>query len=717
MSGNLPPLVPGWPLLGNGIALVSDPVQFWVESARKYGPAYRVRYPTAPKGEWIVLSGIEANQLASRRTELFSNREYFHRIAMEAGTEDYICHLDGPRHAHARSMMKPALSREAMAPFVPDLIRMVEKAAGAWEVGDIVPIVERFQRLTLDELALAAGGCPLSDPQFATLRRYADTFIGSGVAGQPAFLLKMPGYKRAKAAAHDYLGGLLAGHEREPPGEGRRADLIDTVLRATYADGRPYDAADRIANAHLPYANGIGYTGRIAAFLLYELMRDSWLMARLVAEIDGAYDEGTPGLDRIWRMSLLRNCVRETFRRWPIAPTVPRYSVADFTFAGYDIPKDSYIFFGICVPHFDARYFPDPYRFDPDRFAPPRSEGARANAYAPYGLGRHVCLSPGFVETVTMTTVIGLLRTLEIALHPPGYVMRVRPKPIPVPSGKLALRVVAQRSHAPSSHRPSGEEESSYAFLGLDFEAAELKRFVSSVERRAYAAGEVILRQGEPAEHFFVLTEGTVEVLREGAHLADIAAGGYFGEIGLLHGVPRTATVVARGPVRVLAIGRELFTHMVAEHDMISGELAEMARRRVMANQLAAAVPGLDSSALAKVSSSLQRVALPAGSVVVKQGDAADRFYVIVGGEAEVVSEYAEREEIVLARLGPGEYFGEIGLLQNRPRTATVRAATALELLALEREPFLALADETHTSGQAIAGKALQRLLMQEAAA
>jgi CRP-like cAMP-binding protein len=165
----------------------------------------------------------------------------------------------------------------------------------------------------------------------------------------------------------------------------------------------------------------------------------------------------------------------------------------------------------------------------------------------------------------------------------------------------------------------------------------------------------------------------------------------------------------------VLAIGRELFTHMVAEHDMISGELAEMARRRVMANQLAAAIPGLDRASLAKVSSSLQRVELPAGAIIVKQGDAADRFYVIVGGEAEVVSEYAEREDIVLARLGPGEYFGEIGLLQNRARTATVRAATALELLALEREPFLALADETHKSGQAIAGKALQRLLMVEA--
>jgi cytochrome P450/CRP-like cAMP-binding protein len=719
-SVRLPPYVKGWPLIGNSIALIDQPVQFFIESARQYGPAFRIRYPTAPNGEWVVLAGVEANELASKRPELFSNREYFHRFNDETGTDDYLCTMDGERHAYFRKVMKAALSREAMAPFVPDMIRLIEDRVRVWKQDMVVPIFDHFQRLTADALALAAGGCPVSDQQYAHFARFATTFIGSSAAGRPKFLLKMPGYKRAKEAVHAFLDEMIRKHEQEPPGKGRRADVIDTVLQAKYPDGTPFGRADQHANAHLPYANGISYTGRISAFMLYELMKRPDLVQRITSEIDAAYAKGTPGLEDVWHMTTLRNCVKECFRRHPIAPAVPRYAVEDFEFAGCTVPKGSYVFFAISVPHFDERYFADPYKFDPDRYLPPRSEGSRGRAYSPWGLGRHACLSTGFVETVSMVTMVGLFRTLEVALDPADYKLKVRPTPLPAPVGELCLRVLAQRRHAATSEAPRQAEEGERAFLGLDFEAEELKRFVSSVERRSYRPGETIIRQGEPAEHFFVLTEGTVEVLREeagkpAAHLADIAAGGYFGEIGLLHGVPRTATVVARSPVQVLAIGRELFTHMVAEHDMISGELAEMARRRVMANQLAAAIPGLDRASLAKVSSSLQRVELPAGAIIVKQGDAADRFYVIVGGEAEVVSEYAEREDIVLARLGPGEYFGEIGLLQNRARTATVRAATALELLALEREPFLALADETHKSGQAIAGKALQRLLMVEA--
>ena len=46
----LPPLVPGWPLIGNTIEVAAEPIQFWVDAANKYGPAYRVRYPTAPNG-------------------------------------------------------------------------------------------------------------------------------------------------------------------------------------------------------------------------------------------------------------------------------------------------------------------------------------------------------------------------------------------------------------------------------------------------------------------------------------------------------------------------------------------------------------------------------------------------------------------------------------------------------------------------------------------
>ena len=215
------------------------------------------------------------------------------------------------------------------------------------------------------------------------------------------------------------------------------------------------------------------------------------------------------------------------------------------------------------------------------------------------------------------------------------------------------------------------------------------------------------------------MVDGQVEVERTSSsgvveHLARIGRGGYFGEIGLLHGVPRTATVRASGGgVTVLVMSRESFMQMVTEHDLISFEIAEMAKRRMMVSQLADAIPGLDSAALAKVSTHLERQSFAPGQIVIQQGDEADRFYVIVGGEAEVVNHHPGGDDIVLAVLGPGEYFGEIGILQNRPRTATVRAAgnTDLEVLALAREHFLALSDSAHQTGQAIADKALRRLL------
>jgi CRP-like cAMP-binding protein len=78
------------------------------------------------------------------------------------------------------------------------------------------------------------------------------------------------------------------------------------------------------------------------------------------------------------------------------------------------------------------------------------------------------------------------------------------------------------------------------------------------------------------------------------------------------------------------------------------------------------------------------------GELVIRQGDEADRFYVIGEGEVEV-TQSAEGQTRVLRRMGPGEVFGEIGLLSGVPRTATVTAVGDGRLLALEREAFLEL--------------------------
>jgi CRP-like cAMP-binding protein len=89
--------------------------------------------------------------------------------------------------------------------------------------------------------------------------------------------------------------------------------------------------------------------------------------------------------------------------------------------------------------------------------------------------------------------------------------------------------------------------------------------------------------------------------------------------------------------------------------------------------------------ALEQVATHLSRVHFRAGDAVFRQGDHGDSFYVVVDGEVMVAP--TGRPAVTL---GPGDSFGEIALLRDVPRTATVIARTDAELLALERDVFIA---------------------------
>ncbi len=79
------------------------------------------------------------------------------------------------------------------------------------------------------------------------------------------------------------------------------------------------------------------------------------------------------------------------------------------------------------------------------------------------------------------------------------------------------------------------------------------------------------------------------------------------------------------------------------------------------------------------------------GETIFRQGDLGDRVYIIVKGEVEVVREEPGKGENVLAKQGPGECFGEIALISNAPRTATVRTVTSVDAVTIERGAFTAL--------------------------
>ena len=92
----------------------------------------------------------------------------------------------------------------------------------------------------------------------------------------------------------------------------------------------------------------------------------------------------------------------------------------------------------------------------------------------------------------------------------------------------------------------------------------------------------------------------------------------------------------------------------------------------------------LPQSELEQLSRDLTRLSVPAGSDIMVEGEPGDRFYVVDSGSVSIISQGR-----AVTTTGAGGYFGEIALLRDVPRTATVRADVDVTLYALEREAFL----------------------------
>lgn len=92
---------------------------------------------------------------------------------------------------------------------------------------------------------------------------------------------------------------------------------------------------------------------------------------------------------------------------------------------------------------------------------------------------------------------------------------------------------------------------------------AELKELALVADELDLKEGRTLVREGRPGREFFILLDGTVRVSRGGRKLNDLGPGEWFGEIALLTDTPRTATVTASSPIRVLVITDRSFRRVV----------------------------------------------------------------------------------------------------------------------------------------------------------
>ena len=113
---------------------------------------------------------------------------------------------------------------------------------------------------------------------------------------------------------------------------------------------------------------------------------------------------------------------------------------------------------------------------------------------------------------------------------------------------------------------------------------AELQRIASLADELDLADGATLIREGERGREFIVIAEGTVRVSRNGKQIRDLGAGDFIGEIALVADVPRTATVTATSPVRLLVVTDRAFRGLLEQMPSIAKKVLQSLGERLHAD-------------------------------------------------------------------------------------------------------------------------------------
>jgi CRP-like cAMP-binding protein len=249
---------------------------------------------------------------------------------------------------------------------------------------------------------------------------------------------------------------------------------------------------------------------------------------------------------------------------------------------------------------------------------------------------------------------------------------------------------------------------------------AQLARISTRLEPVTYVPGDIVFSQGDTADKFYIIISGEVELVvqhprRPELVVGRLGKGQFFGETGLLYDAPRsgTARVVGEKEALFVALDRDSFRTLVDENHMTHDAIARLMRRRMLSEQILTAIPELTPEQLADLETHAELQLFVPGAVISEEGVKARYFYMVTKGAVEIIGRKDNRKQVV-ARLGPGQYFGEIGLYKDVVNTATLRAAPdadgEVEVVAIGLEALRKVMDESNLTEQEMGRILRQRL-------
>jgi cytochrome P450 len=421
----------------------ADPLNFLTTLARTYGDLASYRMG----GDLIFF----ANHPQYIRDLLVThNRNFTKSRGLERSKRllgNGLLTSEGALHLRQRRLMQPAFHRERIESYGRTMVAYADRMRRAWSCGAPLEVSQEMMRLTLSiagktlfdvdvEAQAAEVGRALTDVMesfWLTMMPFAD------------LLERLPfGGLRRQRLARQRLDAIIynmIADRRSNAGD--RGDLLSMLLLAqddddgsTMTDQQVRDEVMTVLLAgHETTANALTWTW-------YLLSQSPDAEARMHEEIARVLRGRLPTVADIPSLQFVEKVVTEAMRLYPPAWAIGRRAIEPYPIGGYLAPARTIVLMSQWVMHRDARFFPEPERFNPERWTPEFKATLPKFAYFPFGGGPRQCIGESFawMELVLVVAVMAQHWKLRLV---PGY--PVVPQPLVTLRTRYGMRMTTER--------------------------------------------------------------------------------------------------------------------------------------------------------------------------------------------------------------------------------------------------------------------------------
>ncbi len=346
---------------------------------------------------------------------------------------------DGEDHRHHRRIMHAAFTRRVLHEYAAFMGPLIETGVAGWDRPDLRAF-GAFKALTLDMAAALFVGADLGPASDRMNRAFEDMVAAS----MSLVRLPLPGLEfnrglKGRASLEDYFRQLLP-ERRSKPG----TDMLSRLCHAEDESGHRFDDQEIVDHMIFLMMAAHDTTTSTLTSMTYELAAHPDWQER-IREESLALDRPHLAFEDLDELPGLSVVLKETLRRYPPLPVIPRVALRSFEFEGYTVPEGAMVVVSPIFSHHMPEWWRAPQLFDPERFSPARQEDAQhTHLWIPFGGGAHHCLGFKFAELQVKSIVHQLVRRYRWSV-PTGYRMPVQQAPISKP--RDGLPVTFERIH------------------------------------------------------------------------------------------------------------------------------------------------------------------------------------------------------------------------------------------------------------------------------